>query len=175
MSTHELRSKIGYVTQDVFLFDDTIENNIWFGNLERDPKDVPEAAEMANATQFIEKTDFGLQSNVGERGGRLSGGEKQRISIARALFKDPPLLILDEATSALDSVSETEVQKGIDKLIKGRTALVIAHRLSTIMKSDRIIVMKDGEIVEEGDHNSLLRKDAEYARFYKLQYAPQVL
>ncbi len=175
MSTEQLRSNIGYVTQDVFLFDDTIENNIWFGNLKRDPKDVHLAAEMANATQFIGNTGLGLQSNVGERGGRLSGGEKQRISIARALFKDPPLLILDEATSALDSASEHEVQKGIEKLIKGRTALVIAHRLSTIMKSDRIIVMKDGEIVEEGDHNSLLQKDAEYARFYKLQYTPQTL
>lgn len=170
MSTQDLRAHIGYVTQDVFLFDDSIANNIRFGNLGRQVEEVHEAAQMANATSFIENIDQGFDSNVGERGGRLSGGEKQRISIARALFKDPPILILDEATSALDSASEHEVQKGIEKLIKGRTALVIAHRLSTIMKSDRIIVMKDGEIVEEGDHQSLLARDAEYARFYKLQY-----
>jgi ATP-binding cassette, subfamily B, bacterial MsbA len=173
MMTRDLRANIGYVTQDVFLFDDSIENNIWFGNLERDPSEVIDAAQMANASEFVAATGSGFQSNVGERGGRLSGGEKQRISIARALFKDPPVLILDEATSALDSASEHEVQKGIDKLIKGRTALVIAHRLSTIMNSDRIIVMKDGEIVEEGDHSSLLAKQAEYARFYNLQFSPE--
>lgn len=170
MTTQDLRSRIGYVTQDVFLFDETIENNIRFGDLERDIKDVPAAAKMANASSFIEQLDKGLQSNVGERGGRLSGGEKQRISIARAVFKDPPILILDEATSALDSASELEVQKGIETLLKGRTALIIAHRLSTIKNSDRIIVMKQGEIVEEGTHEQLIAKDGEYSRFYNLQY-----
>ncbi len=171
VTTESLRSHIGYVTQDVFLFDDTIENNIWFGNLNRNKADVAEAAQMANAKNFIEEIPRGFQANVGERGGRLSGGEKQRISIARAVFKDPPILILDEATSALDSASELEVQKGIEKLLKGRTALVIAHRLSTIINSDRIVVMKDGEIVEQGTHDELLAKNAEYARFYKLQYS----
>ncbi len=171
MMTEDLRSHIGYVTQDVFLFDDTIENNIWFGNLNRDKADVPMAAKIANATGFIEANNLSFQSNVGERGGRLSGGEKQRISIARAVFKDPPILILDEATSALDSASELEVQKGIEKLLKGRTALVIAHRLSTIINSDRIIVMKQGRIVEQGRHEDLLKKNAEYAKFYNLQYA----
>lgn len=170
MTTETLRENIGLVTQDVFLFDDTIENNIWFGNLDRDKSDVKAAAEMANATKFIEATQNGFDSMVGERGGRLSGGEKQRISIARAIFKDPPILILDEATSALDSASELEVQKGIDKLLKGRTAVVIAHRLSTIINSDRIIVMKDGRIVEEGNHKSLIAQNKEYAHFYKLQY-----
>lgn len=170
-STGSLRQNIGYVTQDVFLFDDSIENNIWFGNLNRKREDIKKAAEMANATNFIEATPRGFQSNVGERGGRLSGGEKQRISIARAVFKDPPILILDEATSALDSASEAEVQKGIETLLKGRTALVIAHRLSTIINSDRIIVMKEGKIVEEGTHHSLLEKNAEYARFHRLQYS----
>ncbi len=170
IQTHTLRQNIGYVTQDVFLFDDTIENNIWFGNLGRDKKDIPIAAKMANATRFVEESTDGFQAFVGERGGRFSGGEKQRISIARAVFKDPPILILDEATSALDSASELEVQKGIETLLKGRTALVIAHRLSTIINCDRIIVMRDGQIVEEGSHQVLLTKNAEYARFYKLQY-----
>ena len=168
--TKALRAQIGYVTQDVFLFDETIENNIWYGDLNRDKADVKMAADMANATGFIEQTKEGFQSLVGERGGRLSGGEKQRISIARAVFKNPPILILDEATSALDSASEKEVQKGIEYLLKGRTALVIAHRLSTIINSDRIVVMKDGDIVEQGTHDELLKKNAEYARFYKLQY-----
>ncbi len=113
----------------------------------------------------------GMAHRLTHRPGELSGGEKQRISIARAVFKDPPILILDEATSALDSASELEVQKGIEKLLKGRTALVIAHRLSTIINSDRIVVMKDGEIVEQGTHDELLAKNAEYARFYKLQYS----
>ena len=170
MKTEDLRSQIGYVTQDVFLFDETIENNIQFGNLKRDPKDIPAAAQMANASVFIDNLEKGLKSGVGERGGRLSGGEKQRLSIARAVFKDPPILILDEATSALDSASELEVQKGIETLLKGRTALVIAHRLSTIKNSDRIIVMKKGEIVEQGTHDELITKNGEYARFYNLQY-----
>ena len=170
MSTQDLRGSVGYVTQDVFLFDDTIENNIWFGDQTRTKADIAEAARMANATKFISETDDGMQTRVGERGGRLSGGEKQRISIARAVFKDPPLLILDEATSALDSASELEVQKGIETLLKGRTALVIAHRLSTIINSDRIIVMKEGRIVEQGSHLELLEKGQEYARFYNLQY-----
>ncbi len=170
-SSQDLRSNIGYVTQDVFLFDDSIENNIWFGNMKRDKADVKAAAQMANATGFIEETMEGFDTLVGERGGRLSGGEKQRISIARAVFKDPPILILDEATSALDSASELEVQKGIETLLKGRTAIVIAHRLSTIINSDRIVVMKEGRIVEEGTHDTLIAKNAEYAHFYKLQYS----
>jgi ATP-binding cassette, subfamily B, bacterial MsbA len=171
MLTYNLRKNIGYVTQDVFLFDDTIENNIGFGNLERDRDQIKDAAQMANATKFTTEMNLGFESNVGERGGRLSGGEKQRISIARAVFKDPPILILDEATSALDSASEQEVQKGIETLLKGRTALVIAHRLSTIVNCDRIIVMREGRIVEEGTHQSLIQKNEEYARFYKLQYS----
>lgn len=171
LTTFNLRQNIGYVTQDVFLFDDTIENNIWFGNLNRDKKEVIEAAKMANAYNFVSQMDESFQTKVGERGGRLSGGEKQRISIARAVYKNPPILILDEATSALDSASELEVQKGIEQLLKGRTALIIAHRLSTIINSDRIIVMKDGKIVEMGNHQELLSKKGEYAHFYQLQYS----
>ena len=167
MKTATLRSKIGYVTQDVFLFDDSVENNIWFGNPKRDKKEVPLAAKIANVTPFIQN-NRGFHSSVGERGFRFSGGEKQRISIARAVFKDPPILVLDEATSALDSTSEQEVQKGIQALLQGRTALVIAHRLSTVIHSDRILVMKNGQIVEEGNHQSLIDGKNEYARLYKL-------
>lgn len=171
LRTKDLRKNIGFVTQDVFLFDDTVENNIWFGNLERDKRDVSKAARMANATRFVEENSEGFQALVGERGARFSGGEKQRISIARAVFKDPPILILDEATSALDSASELEVQKGIETLLQGRTALVIAHRLSTIINCDRILVMKEGRIIEEGTHKELLQAGAEYARFFRLQYS----
>ena len=133
MATTALRSQIGYVTQDVFLFDDSVENNIWFGDLKRSKKEILHAAHLANVTDFVEGKEQGIHSSVGERGSRFSGGEKQRISIARALFKNPPILILDEATSALDSASEQEVQRGIETLLQGKTALIIAHRLSTIM------------------------------------------
>ena len=125
---------------------------------------------MANVTDFVQGKEQGIHCSVGERGSRFSGGEKQRISIARALFKNPPILILDEATSALDSASEQEVQKGIETLLQGKTALIIAHRLSTIVGSDRIIVMKEGRIVEQGKHQDLIDQKGEYTRFYKLQY-----
>ena len=169
MKKSTLRSKIGYVTQDVFLFEDSVENNIWFGDPKKDKKEVPLAAKIANVTHFIENTDRGFQSSVGERGRCFSGGEKQRISIARAVFKNPPILVLDEATSALDSKSEQEVQKGIQALLQGKTALIIAHRLSTIINSDRILVMKNGQIIEEGTHQDLIGKKSEYAKLYKLQ------
>ncbi len=174
LKTATLRSKIGYVTQDVFLFDDSVENNIRFGNLTRDRKEVRMAAEIANVTSFVHG-DRNFQSSVGERGVCFSGGEKQRISIARAVFKNPPILVLDEATSALDSTSEQEVQKGIQALLRGRTALVIAHRLSTIINSDRILVMKDGQIVEEGTHQSLVDKRSEYFKLYRLEAAAESL
>ena len=169
-SIEDLRSQIALVTQDVFLFDDSLTNNIWFGDLTKSKDEVQKAAEMANATGFIGKMSEGFETKVGERGSRLSGGEKQRVSIARAIFKDPPILILDEATSALDSASELEVQKGIQQLLKGRTAIVIAHRLSTIIHSDRILVMKNGHIIEDGNHESLLSRKGEYAHFYNLQF-----
>ncbi len=167
----ELRRNIALVTQDVFLFSDTIENNIGAGNLTRDKKDVVKMATLANANDFIMKMPQGYQSRVGDRGNLLSGGEKQRVSIARAMFKDAPLLILDEATSALDTASEIEVQKGLDHLMEGRTALVIAHRLSTIQKADKIVVLKGGEIVEIGTHHDLLKNEGEYHRFHSLQHS----
>lgn len=127
-------------------------------------------AKLANAHDFIMKMPHGYDSRVGDRGNLLSGGEKQRISIARAMFKNAPLLILDEATSALDTASEIEVQKGIDHLMEGRTALVIAHRLSTIQKAHKIVVLKQGHIVEIGNHQDLLEKQGEYFRFHSLQH-----
>lgn len=165
----DLRKHIALVTQDVFLFSDTIERNIWAGDFSKPKEQVEAAAKVANAHNFIMRNPKGYQNRVGDRGGLLSGGEKQRVSIARALYKDAPILILDEATSALDSASEIEVQKGLDQLMEGRTSLVIAHRLSTIAKADRIIVMKSGEIVETGTHQSLLEARGEYHNLYELQ------
>ncbi len=169
MNLKDLRSNVALVTQDVFLFSDSIERNIQAGNFGRDIKDVKEMAKLANADSFIQKMPQGYQTQVGDRGNLLSGGEKQRISIARAMFKDAPILILDEATSALDTASEIEVQKGLDTLMEGRTAIVVAHRLSTIQKADKIVVLKDGQILETGTHTELLSKQGEYFKFYSLQ------
>jgi ATP-binding cassette subfamily B protein/subfamily B ATP-binding cassette protein MsbA len=169
MKLDELRSHVALVTQDVFLFSDTVERNIHSGSFARDVGAVSSAARLANAHDFIGRSENGYATRVGERGARFSGGEKQRISIARAIFKDAPILVLDEATSALDSESELEVQKGLDGLTKGRTALVIAHRLSTISKCDRIIVMDKGRIVEEGPHDELMVRQGAYHRFFQLQ------
>lgn len=165
----ELRKHIALVTQDVFLFSDTIGNNIWSGDFQNEKTNITNVAKSANAHDFIMKTPKQYQSKVGDRGNLLSGGEKQRISLARAFFKDAPILILDEATSALDSSSELEVQKGIDQLMHGRTSLVIAHRLSTIQNVDKIYVLKSGEVIETGQHNDLIQKHGEYYKFYNQQ------
>ncbi len=169
MNLDSLRANVALVTQDVFLFSDSVERNIWSGNFSKPSEGVEAAAKLANAHDFILRNPEGYQAKVGERGARFSGGEKQRISIARAIFKNAPILILDEATSALDSESELEVQKGLDSLMEGRTALVIAHRLSTIAKCDRILVMDKGEIIEEGNHNELMVRRGAYHRFFQLQ------
>jgi ATP-binding cassette subfamily B protein/subfamily B ATP-binding cassette protein MsbA len=173
----DLRHNIALVTQDVFLFRDSIARNIQAGDFAKGAampgrellSEVEHAAQLANAKSFIDRMPQGFESPVGERGSFLSGGEKQRVSIARAIFKDAPILILDEATSALDSVSELEVQKGLQHLLANRTAFVIAHRLSTIFHANRILVLKKGEIVEDGDHATLLAKGGEYFGFYNLQ------
>jgi ATP-binding cassette, subfamily B, bacterial MsbA len=167
----ELRSNNALVTQDVFLFSDTIERNIQAGDFAKPRDGIVKAAELANANDFVSRLPEGYQSSAGDRGGRLSGGEKQRISIARAFFKDAPILILDEATSALDSVSEQEVQRGLERLMEGRTVFIIAHRLATVLKANRILVLKKGAIVEEGTHDELVRRNGEYRRFYELQMA----
>lgn len=171
ISLHDLRKNIGLVSQDVFLFSDTIETNIIAGSETQGNthEKVVAAAKAAHALDFVNKNPDKFNTLVGERGGNFSGGEKQRLAIARALYKDAPILILDEATSALDSVSEEQVQRGLDELMQGRTTLVIAHRLSTIQSADLILVMKRGQIVEKGIHKELLEKNGEYARLYYTQ------
>jgi ATP-binding cassette, subfamily B, bacterial MsbA len=165
----DLRDNIALVSQDVFLFRDTIENNIWSGNYSASKDRIPAAANSANTAAFLQKVPEGIQANVGERGGLLSGGEKQRISIARAVFKDASILILDEATSALDSANESEVQKGLDEAMKGRTSFIVAHRLSTIQNSDLIFVLRAGEIIETGNHQSLLDAKGAYYGYWQVQ------
>ena len=165
-----LRNLLGIVTQDTILFNDTIYNNISYGKPEATEKEVIEAAKAANAHSFIEKMRNGYQTYIHERGQRLSGGQQQRIAIARALLKNPSILILDEATSEMDSESETLIQEALSRLLHSRTALVIAHRLSTIKSADKIVVLKDGRIVEMGKHNELMKKSGYYRYLYELQF-----
>jgi len=169
MKLHDLRKNIGLVSQDVFLFSDSIENNIIADSEGRPADEVQKAAKAAHAHDFIMRLPGQYQANVGERGNLLSGGEKQRVGIARAFYKDAPILILDEATSALDSVSEEQVQKGLESLMKGRTTFVIAHRLSTIQYADLILVLSKGRIVEQGTHQELLQRKGEYSRLFEVQ------
>jgi ATP-binding cassette, subfamily B, bacterial MsbA len=165
-----LRRQIAIVTQQTILFNDTVKNNIAYGDIRRTDEEIYIAARAANAHDFIVKLPNGYESNIGELGTKLSGGEKQRISIARALLKNAPILILDEATSSLDTEAEIEVQGALDNLMKGRTTLVIAHRLSTIRNANRIIALVNGEIVEEGNHETLMARKGEYFRLYNLQF-----
>jgi subfamily B ATP-binding cassette protein MsbA len=165
-----LRDKIGIVTQETILFNDTIRNNIAYG-LEDCPIDkIIEAAKAANAHDFIMQLPNGYDTVIGERGMKLSGGQRQRISIARALLKNPPILILDEATSNLDAESEILVQEAIERLMQNRTVFVIAHRLSTIRNADRIIVIDNGRIVQEGKHEELIHQDGLYKKLYEMQF-----
>jgi subfamily B ATP-binding cassette protein MsbA len=158
------------VTQQTILFNDTIRNNIAYGHAEKSFDDVVRSARAAYADDFIRSLPQGYDTVIGESGVKLSGGQRQRIAIARALLKDAPILILDEATSSLDTESEREVQNALDTLMQGRTSFVIAHRLSTIMNADRIIVLKDGRIVEEGRHEELLARSGEYKNLYDQQF-----
>jgi len=170
-----LRDQIGIVTQQTILFNDTVRNNIAYGDIGKSDEDIIEAAKAANAHDFIVNMPDGYDTVIGEQGAKLSGGERQRISIARALLKDAPILILDEATSSLDTEAEIEVQDALETLMKGRTTLVIAHRLSTIRNADRILVIVNGEIVEEGTHESLLAKEGEYFKLYNMQFKKESL
>ena len=164
------RSNISFVDQHVRLFNDTISGNIAFGQSDKMPEDsILSAAKISNSTEFIDKLDDKFDSEIGEDGVKLSGGQRQRLSIARAIAKDSPILILDEATSALDSATEKLVQSAINKMQQGRTTIIIAHRLSTIQNADRIIVLKDGEIVEQGSHNELLEISGEYSKLTQQQ------
>lgn len=169
VSMATLRDQIAMVTQQTILFNDTVKNNIGYGSLGRSEAEIAEAAEAAHAVQFIQGLPDGFETIIGEGGARLSGGECQRISIARALLKNAPILILDEATSALDTESEREVQSALENLMKNRTTFVIAHRLSTIKNADRIIVIHNGKIVEDGTHEELLAQHGEYERLYSMQ------
>jgi ABC-type multidrug transport system fused ATPase/permease subunit len=164
-----LRKHIAIVPQEVMLFADTIKENIRFGRPEATDNELIEAAKAANAWDFIQSFPEGLETQVGDRGIQLSGGQKQRIAIARAILKNPAILILDEATSALDSESEKLVQDALDRLMTNRTSVVIAHRLSTIRKAHKIIVLQEGKIIEEGTHEELLLKHGAYTRFVELQ------
>jgi ATP-binding cassette subfamily B protein len=164
-----LRQAIGMVPQDTVLFNDTIRYNIRYGRWEASDAEVEEAASLAQIDRFIRLSPKGYETEVGERGLKLSGGEKQRVAIARTILKAPPILVLDEATSALDSHTEKEIQDALERVSKGRTTLVIAHRLSTIVSADEIIVLDGGEIVERGTHHALLAQNGLYASMWNRQ------
>jgi subfamily B ATP-binding cassette protein MsbA len=170
-----LRNQIGMVTQQTILFNDTVRNNIAYGSPGATYEQVKEAARAAHALSFIQHLPEGFDTVIGESGARLSGGERQRISIARAILKNAPILVLDEATSSLDTESEREVQQAIENLVQSRTTFVIAHRLSTIRNADRIIVIQEGKIVEEGTHDSLLPLGGVYKMLYDMQFRDDAL
>jgi subfamily B ATP-binding cassette protein MsbA len=166
-----LRALTGIVSQDTVLFNDTVRNNIAYGSVRSyTDTEVEAAARAANAHAFIAELPDGYSTILGERGTRLSGGQRQRLAIARALLRDPPILILDEATSALDTESERLVQEAVDRLLEGRTVFVIAHRLSTIVHADQILVLDRGEIIERGTHAELLAAGGAYHRLYSLHF-----
>jgi subfamily B ATP-binding cassette protein MsbA len=169
LDIHSLRSLLGLVTQDSILFNDTIKNNITLGKENVTDDDIIEALKIANAYEFVKELPNGIETNIGDAGGKLSGGQKQRLSIARAVLKNPPIMILDEATSALDTESEKFVQIALENMMQNRTSIVIAHRLSTIQKADSIVVMQKGQIVEQGTHTELLAKDGVYAKLVMMQ------
>ena len=164
-----MRSLIGNVNQEAILFNDTFFNNIAFGVENATMEQVIAAAKIANAHDFIMEKPEGYNTNIGDRGSKLSGGQRQRISIARAILKNPPILILDEATSALDTESERLVQEALERLMKTRTTIAIAHRLSTIKNADEIYVLYNGQIVERGTHDELIKKQGYYKRLHDMQ------
>ena len=169
ISKKSLRDLMGIVTQDSILFNDTISNNLKLGTENASEKEIKDASEIANAYEFIKDLPEQFETNIGDGGNKISGGQKQRLSIARAVLKNPPIMILDEATSALDTESEQLVQAALEKMMENRTSLVIAHRLSTIQKADNIVVLRKGQIVEQGKHEELLNKKGEYYKLVSMQ------
>ena len=169
----ELRRQVGLVLQDVFLFSGSIAENVTLGDPDVSVERVAEAARLVGADRFIERLPEGYASDVGERGATLSLGQRQLLSFVRALLYDPAVLVLDEATSSVDTETEEMVQRAVDVLMEGRTALVVAHRLSTVQHADQILVLHKGEVRERGDHQALLAADGLYRRLYELQYADQ--
>jgi len=169
MTMNSLRNLLGLVTQDSILFNDTIKNNILIGKENATDEEIIEALKVANAYEFVKELPNGINTNIGDAGNKLSGGQKQRLNIARAVLKNPPIMILDEATSALDTESEKLVQVALENMMQNRTSIVIAHRLSTIQKADKIVVMKKGEIVEQGTHAELLALNGTYSNLVTLQ------
>jgi len=172
-SIHSLRKNISLVSQDITLFDDTVKNNIAYANLDASMEEIISAAKQSYADEFINQLPNKYDTIIGENGVRLSGGEKQRLSIARALLKESPIILLDEATSSLDADTEHKIQKAIAYLVQGRTTIVIAHRLSTIINSEKIIVLNSGKIENEGSHEELLKKSNIYKNFYEQQIKRQ--
>jgi len=170
VKTASLRAQIAMVTQETILFNDTVFNNICYGTKPLNDEEVEQASRVALAHDFILEMPAGYQTVIGERGQRLSGGQRQRIAIARALLKNPPILILDEATSELDTESELLVQKALGNLMEGRTVVVIAHRLSTVRRADRIVVLARGAISEVGTHEALVTGGGIYQRLHEMQF-----
>jgi ATP-binding cassette subfamily B protein len=173
VSRRSLRSQVAYVGQDVFLFRGSVRENIALGRPGATEAEIVAAAKAAYAHDFIMAFPRGYDTPVGEHGMRVAGGERQRISVARALLKDAPVILLDEATASLDSESERQVQRAIERLCRGRTTIVIAHRLHTVVDAHRIFVIEDGMVTESGRHDDLLRKNGRYASFYRLQLRDQ--
>jgi len=169
LAPQDLRQAIGLVSQDVFLFHGTVAENVAYGTFEATREAIIRAAQIAEAHDFIQQLPQGYDTVVGERGQKLSGGQRQRLAIARAILKDPPILVLDEATSAVDNETESAIQRSLDKITQDRTTIAIAHRLSTIRNADRIYVMERGQLVEWGTHEDLLERDDLYAGLWRVQ------
>jgi len=169
LAQRDVRSYMGLVSQDAYLFADTIRENLRYAKPDATDEEMVSACEAAYAKEFIDRLPKGLDTQIGERGVKLSGGQRQRLSIARTILMNPQIIILDEATSALDSESEMYIQKALAKLLENKTSIVIAHRLSTIQRADKIIVLKDRQVLEQGNHEELMKADGLYASLFKIQ------